>query len=211
MDLYFAPLACSMATRIALHEAGAGARFVETDVRAKRVEGGDFLAVNPLGQVPVLRLEDGTTLTENVAILSYVSDRFPEAGLMPPLGDPARYEVLRWLAFITSELHKLVFTPLLAGDAPQGAKDFALAKAGPRFAMLDRHLAGRTFLLDRFTAADAYLVTVLNWAAYTPLDLSAWPAVAAYVAAMKERPSVRRALAEEVALYRAAQARQRAA
>lgn len=210
MDLYFTPLACSMATRIALHEAGAAAGFIPVDVQAKRAEGGDFLVINPLGQVPVLRMEDGRLLTENTAILQYVADRYPASGLAPAPDGAERPILQQWLAFITSELHKLVFAPLLAADAPEGARDFALAKAAPRLAMLDRHLAGRAFLMDRFTVADAYLVTVLNWADYARLDLSPYPAVTAYVAAMKRHPSVRRALTEEMALY-AEEARRRAA
>ncbi|WP_376099594.1 glutathione S-transferase N-terminal domain-containing protein [Roseomonas sp. CCTCC AB2023176] len=204
MDLYFSPLACSMATRIALYEAGAEAGFVPVDVRAKRVGDADFLAVNPMGQVPVLRMEDGRLLTENTAILQYVADRFPESGLAPAPSAPERPVLNQWLAFVTSELHKLVFAPLLAADAPQGARDFAMAKAGPRLAYLDRHLTGRRFVLDRFTVADAYLVTVLNWADHARLDLAPYPAITAYLTAMRRHPSVRRALSEELALYQEA-------
>ena len=87
MELYFAPLACSLATRISLYEVGAPAqrtRFTQVDTRAKRLaDGGDFLAVNPMGQVPVLRTDDGELLTENTAVLQYVAERFPEAKLAP--------------------------------------------------------------------------------------------------------------------------------
>ena len=65
MDLYFSPLACSMATRIALYEAGHQANFIEVDPKTKRVlrDNSDFYAVNPLGLVPVVRTDDGVTLT----------------------------------------------------------------------------------------------------------------------------------------------------
>ena len=81
MDLYFSPLACSMATRIALYEAGADANFLEVDPKTKRVvqDNADFWAVNPLGLVPTIRIEDGTVLTENAAILQYVAERFARA------------------------------------------------------------------------------------------------------------------------------------
>ncbi len=78
-------------------------------------------------------------------------------------------------------------------------------------AILNDHLNDRSYLLDRFTVADAYLVTVLNWAVFTGMDLAQWPAVQAYFNRMRERPSVARALAEEVALYREEQARRAAA
>ena len=211
MELYFSPLACSMATRIALYEAGGDAIFHAVDTRTKRVaDGTDFLAVNPLGQVPVLRTESGEVLTENPAVLQYVADRHPQSGLAPQDGI-ARYRLQQWLNFTTAELHKAVFTPLLDRTSPEGAKTFARDKAASRLAHLDRHLAGRQYLLDCFTVADAYLVTVLNWSNYTSIDLARWPAVQDYFRRLLERPSVKRAFAEEAALFAEQQARRGAA
>jgi len=210
MELYFSPLACSMATRIALYEAGAPAEYRQVDTKAKRVsDGSDFGSVNPMGQVPVLRTDDGSLLTENAAVLQYVADRHPQSGLAPK-GGFARYDLQRWLNFITSELHKVVFIPLLDPTAPEGAKAYAREKAGPRFAMLDRHLEGREYLTDGFSIADAYLVTVLNWVRASGIDLGQWPAVLAYFKRVTQRPSVAKALAEELALYREEQARRAA-
>jgi glutathione S-transferase len=211
MELYFSPLACSMATRISLYEAGAEARFVEVDLKAKRVaDGSDFRAVNPMGQVPALRVEDGTVLTENPAVLQYVADRHPQAGLAPAAGIE-RSRLQQWLNFIATELHKAIYIPLFAPDAPDGAAEFARRQAPPRFARLAAHLDGREYLLDRFTVADAYLTTVLNWSGATRIDLGQWPAVDAYYRRMLKRPSVARAVAEEAALYAAEQARHAAA
>ena len=211
MDLYFSPLACSMATRIALYEAGANAGFIQVDTRSKRVEdGGDFLAVNSMGQVPALRTDTGELLTENPAVLQYVADRFPSSGLAPQ-GGVERYRLQQWLNFTTSELHKVVFVPLLDPKASDGAKAYAREKAPQRLAHLAKHLESREFVLDRFTIADAYLVTVLNWGRYSGVDLAQWPAVNAYYHRMLERPSVARALSEEIALYKAEQARRSAA
>jgi glutathione S-transferase len=207
MELYFAPLACSLATRIALYEAGATAGFHQVDNRRKRLaDGTDFMAVNPMGQVPVLRTDDGELLTENPVVLQYVADQYPEARLAPRDGMP-RYRLQQWLNFITSELHKLVFNPLLDRSSADGAKDFARGKAAQRLAFLNAHLDGRDYLLDRFTVADAYLLVVLNWANFTGLDLSQFPAVAAYFARLRERPSVARSFAEELALYQQERAR----
>lgn len=212
MDLYFSPLACSMATRIALYEIGAKAGFIMVDTKAKRVEdGSDFLAVNGMGQVPVLRTDEGELLTENPVVLQHVADRHPTSGLAPAAGSPERYRMQQWLNFTTSELHKVVFVPLLDPKANEGAKAYAREKAPARFAYLAKHLEGREFLLDRFTIADAYLVTVLNWGRYSGVDLAQWPAVDAYYRRMLERPSVAKAVAEEVALYKAEQARRKAA
>src|SRR3954466_2457396 len=82
MDLYFSPLACSMATRIAFYEAGHDANYLEVDPQTKRVQndGSDFYSVNPLGLVPTLRTDDDVILTENAAILQYVAERLPDSG-----------------------------------------------------------------------------------------------------------------------------------
>ena len=212
MDLYFSPLSCSMATRIALYEAGAEARFIQVDLRSKRLvaDGSDFLAINDMGQVPVLRTDDGTLLTENPVVLLYVADQFPAAGLAPREGF-LRYRLQQWLGFANSELHKATFAPLLDRKGPEGAKAYAHEKTPLRLAHLARHLDGREFMLDRFTVADAYLATVLNWAQYGNVDLAAWPGVAAYYRRMIARPSIARALDEEMALCKAEQARRSAA
>lgn len=210
MDLYFSPLACSMATRIALYEAGAAANFIPVDLPNKRLhDGGDFLAVNPMGQVPVLRTDDNELLTENPVVLQYVADRFPDAGLAPRDGMP-RYRLQQWLNFITSELHKLVFNPLLDPKSIDGAKAYAQGKAAQRFGYLNSHLEQRDFLLERFTVADAYLAVVLNWARFAGVDLAQWPAVHSYFQRISLRPSVARALAEEFALYQQERARRAA-
>ncbi len=207
MELYYSPLACSMATRIALYEAGADAGFVGVDTRAKRLaDGSDFLAINAMGQVPVLRTDDGELLTENPVVLQYVADRYPESRLAPRDG-MARYRLQQWLNFTTSELHKAVFVPLLDPAANDGAREYVRQKADVRLGYLDRYLQGRDYLLDRFTVADAYLVTVLNWATYTGIDLAKWPAIKAYMDRMYQRPSIAKALAEEMDLHKQQQAR----
>jgi glutathione S-transferase len=200
-----------MATRIALYEAGAEAGYIQADVWTKRLpDGSSFLDISPLGQVPALRLDSGEVLLENQAILQHVADRYPDAGLAPPPGRE-RSLLQQWLSFIGTELHKVVFVPLLDPRAAPEVKAYARDRAPSRLAVLDRHLDGRDFLLDRFTVADAYLVTILNWAAPTGVELSPYPALLAYLSRMHEHPSVARALAEERGLYAAYQARRAAA
>ena len=210
MELYFAPLACSLATRISLYEAGApaaSARFTQVDTRAKRLaDGGDFLAVNPLGQVPVLRTDAGELLTENTAVLQYVAESFPRA-LLVPEGTLERARLRECLGFIGTELHKAVFVPLLDPKAPEAVKTYAREKLALRMAVLEKQLAGREFLLDAFSVADAYLATVLNWTAATAVNLGSWPVVQEYHQRMLRRPSVARAFGEELALYQAELAR----
>jgi glutathione S-transferase len=212
MNLYFAPLACSMASRIAFYEAGAQVRFTYADTRTKTVDTpGDFLAVNPMGQVPVLALDDGRLVTENAAVLQAIADIYPAAALAPPAGSYERTQLQSWLNFIATELHKATFVPLLDAAANQGAKDYARAKGQLRLKVLNDHLTGREWLLDAYSIADAYLFTVLNWGQATATDLAAWPAIKAFYDRAAQRPAVARALAEEFALYREEQARRKAA
>ena len=211
MELYFSPLACSMATRISLYEAGADARFIEIDPKIKRTpDGADYRAINPLGLVPAIRTDAGEVLTENAAILQYIADRFPDAALAPRAGlDRSRLQ--QWLCFIGTELHKAFYVPLLDPKAPDVAKKYALEQGETRLAYLDSYLAGRDFLLDRFSLADAYLFTVLNWSSAVGVDLARWPAVKDYYSRMRRRASIARALAEERALYEQQRTRHKAA
>jgi glutathione S-transferase len=213
MDLYFSPLACSLATRIALYEAGAEARYLEVDPKTKVVQndGSDFRQVNPLGLVPTLRTDEGLVLTENAAILQYVADRFPQAGISTGPGMD-RSRLHQWLCFIGTELHKGLFVPVLDRNAPAEMKAYVLGKGLSRLDYLENYLKGREFLLDHFSVADAYLVTVINWTMATPpIELAKWPTVKAYYDRLRARPSIAKAVAEEFELYKAELARHKAA
>jgi glutathione S-transferase len=211
MELYFSPLACSLATRIALYEAEAPARYTQADTRTKKLlDGSDFFAINPMGQVPALRLDDGTLLTENTAILQHVADQFPHARLAPT-GGRERSRLQQWLGFIGTELHKAVFIPLLDQKASEEVKAYARDKIGLRMGILQAHLRDREYVLDSFSVADAYLTTILNWATASKVELQQWPEVHAYYQRMLKRPSVARAAGEELALYQQEQARRKSA
>jgi len=203
MRLYYSPGACSLAPHIVAREAGIPIELMKVDLAAKLTDSGeDFRAVNPKGLVPALRTDDGEVLTENAAILQYLADRFPDAGLAPT--GFQRYRLQQWLSFIGSELHKYVFTPLLNPKTSPEARTVATEAAKDRFAYLNGHLQGREWLLDKFSVADAYLTAVLNWAQAVKFDLDAYPAVAAYRDRVRARPAVARALGEEFALYQPA-------
>ena len=213
MELYFSPLACSMATRIALYEAGSTATYLEVDPKTKTVlnDGSDFRTVNPLGLVPTLRTDDGVVLTENAAILQYVAERLPQAGLGAAAG-LERSRLQQWLCFIGTELHKSLFVPLLDRKAGPEVKAYVLEKNLSRLGYLETYLKDREYLLDHFSVADAYLVTVINWTMATPLvELARWPTVKAYYERLRARPSVAKAIAEEFELYKAELARHKAA
>ena len=174
-------------------------------------DGSDFRAVNPIGLVPTLRTDEGVVLTENAAILQYVADRFPDSGLGAKAGID-RTRLHQWLCFIGTELHKGLFLPVLDRKAPQDVKAYVLERNLSRLDYLDNYLKGRDYLLDHFSVADAYLVTVINWTMATPpIDLAKWPNLKAYYERLRQRPSVAKAIAEEFELYKAELARRKAA
>ena len=203
MDIFFSPLACSMASRIAIYEAGATADFLQVDAKAGRTTSGeDYSKINPKGLVPALRTDEGEVLSENAAVLQYLADRFPQSGLAPSGFD--RYRLQQWLCFIGTELHSGVFHLLFSPGAGAEAKAFARKEAVKRLSYLDAYFEGRQWLFDSFTVADAYLTVVLNWAQFVQLDLTPFPNVMAFLDRAKARPSVAKAMGEELALFQAA-------
>jgi glutathione S-transferase len=212
MDLYFSPMACSLASRVALYEAGAtDVRFIEVDPKTKRtLDGANYFEIYPLGLVPLLRLDDGSLLSENAAILQYIAGRYPQ-GKLAPSDDIGRARLQQWLCFIGTELHKGLFISLFDQKAPEGTRAHALRKYESRLNFLNQHLSGREYLLDRFSAADAYLYAVLNWTGPTKVDLKTWPAIKSYYESLQTRPSIAKAFIEDSTLYKAELARHKAA
>lgn len=200
MKLYYTPGVCSQSVHITLLEAGIDHRLEKVDLATKKTEsGGDYGRINPLGYVPALELDDGEILLEAPAILQYVADLKPDAGLAPAAGTRERARLQAQLNFIASELHKS-FAPFFAPVKPEGAlREQAVAKLARRFDALEARLAdGREYLLgDRFTVADAYAFVVCSWAPAIGFDLGAYPRVSAYVSRIGARPRVRETLRRE--------------
>jgi glutathione S-transferase len=198
MKLYFSPGACSLSPHIVLREVGADFELEQVDNKAKKTKGGlDFWLVNPKGYVPVLELDDGQRLTEGPAIVQFIADLYPQAGLIPPCGDFGRSRVQEWLNFIAAEIHKS-FGPLFKDNTPQEYKNISKQNLAKRYTYLDEHLAQQQYLHgDKFTVADAYLFTVSNWMKRVGLDTNQWPHVKAYVERIAARPNVREAMKAE--------------
>lgn len=191
MKLYYAPGACSLATRISLHETGISAEFEKVDLKAKVTEhGDDFTAINPKGYVPMLVLDDGATLTENVAILDLIANREPELGLEGPL---ARTRLIEMLAYLSAEVH-VAFKPFF-GNPGEGDNAAATKAVTKRLDFLDNQMSDGYLLGPRFTVADAYLFVMLRWAKGFQLPLST--RLLDYFQRISERSTVRQALAEE--------------
>jgi len=198
MKLYFSPGACSLSPHIVVREAGLPVELEQVDIRGKKTkDGGDFLQINPKGQVPVLALDDSDILTEGPAIVQYLADRASASGRVPAFGTRDRYHVQEWLNFITSELHKS-FSPLFRPNTPDAYKVIAKENLAGRFGLLDRHLAGRQHLMgDAFTVADAYLFTIVGWSRFHAIDLAQWPNLKAFMDRVAARPRVQEALKAE--------------
>lgn len=202
LQLYFSPMACSLASRIALMEAGLEARYHQVHLSTKKVadDDGDFRGISSKGAVPVLVLDNGERLTESAAVLQYIADLNPERGLAPPPGDPDRYRLQEWLSFIGTEIHKAFLFPTFWYK-----DDGSLAKPRARITQTlsvpSVHLADGEFLVgDRFTVADAHLTWALLLLRPAGVDIAQWPSLSAYLKRMQARPAVRDAIATEIAL-----------
>ncbi|MGH7108012.1 MAG: glutathione transferase GstA, partial [Acetobacteraceae bacterium] len=190
--------ACSLSPHIVACEAGIELSLQKVDLKTKTIASeGDFLTINPKGSVPALQLDDGQVLTEGPVIVQYLADLKPEKGLAPPAGTMARYRLQEWLGYINSELHKS-YSPLFNPDMPAAARAERLAYLTKRYTLVEKHLAGRSYLLgDSFTVADAYLFTITNWAAHVKLDLSPFPSLRAFQERIAARPAVQAAMRAE--------------
>lgn len=199
MHLYASPMACSLASHITILEAGLPVTVHYVDTRAKLTDDGeDYWAISPNGYVPALRLASGEVLNEGPSVLQYLADQKPEAKLAPAWGTTERYQLIDVLNYLSTEVHKRVFSPLLAAKSPEAVKERAKALLVPTMDAIARRLGDRDYLIgDSFTVADAYLVVLLNWYRHVGTDLRQWPAVAAYHKLHLARPTVAAAVAQE--------------
>jgi glutathione S-transferase len=198
MKLFYASGACSLSPHIVAHELGIELSLQKVDLKTKTIASeGDFLAINPKGYVPALQLDDGQVLTEGPVIVQYLADLQPEKGLAPPAGTRSRYHLQEWLGYINSELHKS-YSPLFRPDTPAETRAERQAYLAKRYSVVEKHLAGRSFLMgDHFTVADAYLFTVTNWAGTVKFDLSPFPNLRAFQERIAARPAVKAAMRAE--------------
>lgn len=191
MKLYYSPGACSLADHIALHEAGLPFEHDRVDLKAKTTsDGGDYRAVNPKGYVPALTLDSGETLSENIAILDWITQQAPQ---LAPGGQMGRTHLLEALAYLSTEVHK-GFGPIFKGDS-----DEKQAKARETVAARLRYLAetmvGDYLLGPDVGVADCYLFVMLLWAGKFGIDVPA--DLAGLRERMMQRPSVQKAMAHE--------------
>jgi glutathione S-transferase len=198
MKLYYSPGACSLASHIALEEAGLAYEAIAAPTKTKVLpDGSDYRKINPLGYVPYLVLNDGAGLSEGPAILQYIADQAPAKKLAPANGTLPRYRLQSWLNFIATEVHKN-FGPLFNPATPEPFKASSLERLLGRLQWVNGELAGKSWLMGPdFTVADAYLFVTLNWAKSMKIDLAACPNLQAWHARVAARPVVQAAMKAE--------------
>ncbi|KRB07957.1 glutathione S-transferase N-terminal domain-containing protein [Lysobacter sp. Root690] len=167
MKLYYFPGACSLADHIVLQWTGIAHETIR--MSPDGIKSDEYLRINPAGTVPLL-LHDDFVLTENVAILGYIAEQHPDAALLGDGSARGRAEVMRWLAYLNSDVHmafKPIFTPsrFLPDEAQAPAlADQARIQVSAHLRRLDAQLQGRDWLVGSRSIADPYLFVILRWA-----------------------------------------------
>jgi glutathione S-transferase len=198
MKLYYLKGACSLASYISLLEAGQKFEGFEVERGTKNTtDGKNLVDINPKGYVPVLVLDDGTVLTENVNVLSYISTLDPKGKLAPKAGTLGFFKVVEWLAYVNGEIHKQV-SPLFRPTTPEEAKAAAREYVLNRLGFVEQSLGDKPWLTgENFTVADAYLYVVLSWRSRIGIDIGGLPRLSAWYERCHARPAVQQARKEE--------------
>lgn len=212
LTLFHSPGACSLAPHVLLEEAGAAFDAVRVPVREGANLKPEYLAINPRGRVPALRVGE-EVVTENPAVLVWIAMAHPEAGLLPPPGSADFGRALEWLGWLSSSVH-IAYAQIwrsarfVGVDAPPAVTTPLQAQGRALVEMysgeIDRRLAGRDYAVgDRFGVADANLLPFYRWGGLIGLDMRRdFPAWTAHAERLLERPAVRRAIErEEVSLW----------
>jgi glutathione S-transferase len=183
-----------MSCHIAFEEAGLP---VDVKIAKSDADWKEIGELNPQGAVPLVVLDDGKVLTQNIAILNYVSERAPQAGLLPKPGTLDRAYAFQWLSWVASDLHP-AFGPLFNPSLSEDARKAAIAKVEALLSQVNRHMEGRTFVAgDQFSLADAYLFTVFGWTKFQKIPTDSYSNMNAYMARIAERPAVRNVMKRE--------------
>ncbi len=200
IKLYSKPGACSTADHIALN--WAGLPYEAKILTASQMKEPEFLTLNPAGSVPVL-VDGDFVLTQNAAIMGYIADSAPAAGLAGDGSKQQRADAMRWLAYVNSDVHpafKPIFNPgAYYPDAAQAdaVKNAARANVQKVYQFAEKQLNGRDWLTGFRSVADPYLYITLRWAVAVHVDMTAFPNLIAFMRRMEADAGVEQALAAE--------------
>jgi glutathione S-transferase len=200
MKLYYSPGACSLADHIALQWIGQPYEAIRVSREDRKTPA--YLKINPAGAVPAFE-QDGWVLTQNAAILNYLADSFPQAGIGGDGTPKGRAEVNKWLALVNSDIHP-AFHPLFGSTAYLGdetlidkSKDVARTKLRGLFERVDAQLAGKDWISGNRSIADPYLYVVSRWAKAQGIDLTGLDNLVRFVARMEADSAVQKVLKDE--------------
>tara|TARA_R110000868_G_scaffold38631_5_gene134966 strand:- start:1617 stop:2312 length:696 start_codon:yes stop_codon:yes gene_type:complete len=205
LDLYYAPHTCSLATHIALEDAGAEYRLVKVDFATGGQKDPAYITINPKARVPALATDDGV-LTETPAMLAYVAQIFPTAALAP-VDDPFRFaQVQAFNSFLCSTLH-VAHAHRMRGYrwADDESAIASMQRKVPQsvsanFELVEKHMfQGPWVMGDAYTICDPYLFTIAQWMEADGVDPAQFPKVAAHRSRMSARPTVIEAIRQELA------------
>ena len=199
MKLFFSKGACSLAVRIIINEIGMDSLFESVNLRTKKTESGeDFLTINPKGGVPTLELHNGEILTENAVILQYLCDKSNATGLLPQIGDFNRYQVLEWVNYVSTELHKGIGILFNQSITQELKNEIFIPLIKTKLNYVNHHLQNNQYLLgDEFRLPDAHLFVMLLWTSYFDIDLMEWKNLTRYFDTLKHRTSIEQSLKQE--------------
>ncbi|WHP05630.1 MULTISPECIES: glutathione transferase GstA [Acinetobacter] len=200
MKLFYSPDACSLAPHIVLRELGISFELIKVDLQQHLTAlGEDFYQFNPKAQVPLLQLGDGSFLTEGAVISQFLVDQAGRRDLLAEINIPQRYQVLAWMNFIASEIHK-AYSPFFHESYGEQSKAVFSEILNKHYEWVDQQLAGQDYLTGNdFTIADIYLFVVTRWAGFIGLELEHFIHLTRFMQQVANRHTVQEALAAEAA------------
>jgi glutathione S-transferase len=192
--LYYTPTSCGAASYIAAKISGVAFDHEQVNIGThKTASGADFYVINPHGNVPTLVLPNGVVLNEGSAVLQFIADAAPSSGLAPALGTVQRYQLINWLNYIGTEIHKS-YGPLFNPANSADVKQWAATNLNTKLDRLNGELKGKSYVQgDKFTIADSYLYIVLSWSPYVGVDLTNFANLQKYFDGIKALPTVQAA------------------
>lgn len=191
---YYNPRSRAQMAHWMLEEIGAPYRIVTIDFEKGENRAPEFLAINPMGKLPTI-VHRGVTVTETAAIIGYLADAFPAAGLAPAIDDPARGTWLRWLVFGASAFEPAMLDVMMKRpEAPRGSVGYGSYE--DVLGALETMLAPGPWVLgETFSAPDVYLAAELAWAAsFGAPGITERPTLAAYIERARARPAFQKTI-----------------
>jgi len=180
----------------ALAETGAPYSFTKVLLEKNEQRAPAFLAINPSGKVPALRLPEGEVITESAAILLTLADHFPQSGLLPPAASNERARAYRWLAFMAGEIYPIVeivdyperFAP--EGEAAQALRAKARDRIRARILLIERVIQAPYFLAGGFSLLDIYAAMFSRWSLEADWKRENLPRLLALAETVSQRPAI---------------------